>query len=103
MLAGLGIAGMAPTTLSLVGAAFPTSTGAATGAALAIGYLAFVLGPATAGAVATAVSLQAVVAGIAVAGGATALLATRLPRIPGDTSEERRPALALVPVAVGDA
>ena len=43
-----------------------------------MGYLAFVLGPATAGAVATMASLQVVISGIAIAGAVVALLATRL-------------------------
>jgi hypothetical protein len=77
-LAGLGIAGVVPTSVSLVGAAYPAATGAATGAALAVAYLAFILGPASAGAVATVLSLQAVMAGIAFTGAVVALLAIRL-------------------------
>ena len=77
---GLGLAGVVPTALSWAGALVPTATGAATGAVMMVGYLAFVFGPAAAGALAGAVSLRAVIVGLALAGAAAVALATQLER-----------------------
>src|SRR5215212_1585322 len=75
---GMGLAGVVPTALSQVGALVPAATGAATGAVMTVGYLAFVFGPAAAGALAAATSLRVVIASLVLAGVAVTVLATRL-------------------------
>jgi MFS family permease len=75
---GMGLAGVVPTALSQVGALVPAATGAATGAVMTVGYLAFVFGPAAAGALAAATSLRVVIASLVLAGVAVTALATRL-------------------------
>jgi len=83
-LAGLGMAGVAPTTLSLAGKAVPEASGAASGAALLGGYAGIAINPFFAGAVASTISVRVVLAGVLVAG--TVILATafRLRSIMGD-------------------
>ena len=57
---GLGIAGIAPTALSLAGVAVPSSPGAASGAALMGGYLGVALIPFAAGGIASVASVRVV-------------------------------------------
>jgi MFS family permease len=80
-LAGLGLAGMAPTTLSIAGAANPAATGAASGAVLIIGYAGLAAAPFIAGLVATVFSTRAVMSGEAVIGLLVLAVAFRLPAL----------------------
>jgi predicted MFS family arabinose efflux permease len=80
-LAGLGLAGMAPTTLSIAGAANPAATGAASGAVLIIGYAGLAAAPFIAGLVATVFSTRAVMGGEAVIGLLVLVVAFRLPAL----------------------
>jgi MFS family permease len=80
-LAGLGLAGMAPTTLSLAGEANPAATGAASGAVLIVGYAGLASGPFIAGLVATVFSTRAVMAGEAIIGVLVLIVAARLPAL----------------------
>jgi MFS family permease len=57
---GLGIAGIAPTALSLAGIAVPSAPGAASGAALMGGYLGVALIPFAAGGIASIASVRVV-------------------------------------------
>lgn len=57
---GLGVAGIAPTALSLAGLALPSAPGAASGATLMGGYLAVALVPFAAGAAASIASVRVV-------------------------------------------
>lgn len=76
--AGLGLAGVAPTTLSLAGKAVPEASGAATGAALLGGYGGLAINPFLAGALASTVSVRVVLAGVLVAGAMVFATAIRL-------------------------
>jgi predicted MFS family arabinose efflux permease len=80
-LAGLGLAGVAPTTLSLAGKAVPEASGAASGAALLGGYGGIAINPFFAGAVASTLSVRFVLAGVLVAGAVVLATAFRLSRI----------------------
>jgi predicted MFS family arabinose efflux permease len=80
-LAGLGLAGIAPTTLSLAGAVNPAATGAASGAVLIIGYAGLASAPFIAGLVATVFSTRAVMAGEAIIGLLVLIVAFRLPAL----------------------
>jgi predicted MFS family arabinose efflux permease len=80
-LAGLGLAGVAPTTLSLAGKAVPEASGAASGAALLGGYGGIAINPFFAGAVASTLSVRFVLAGVLVAGAVVLATAFRLNRI----------------------
>jgi fucose permease len=79
--AGFGLAGQAPTALSLAGMAHPRAPGAASGAVLMGGYVGLAGAPFAAGLVATVLSTRAVMAGIAVAGLFVVIVATRLPKL----------------------
>lgn len=93
-LAGLGLAGVAPTTLSLAGKAVPEASGAASGAALLGGYLGIAINPFFAGAVASTISVRVVLAGVLVSGVVVLATAFRLNRImheePGTVSDPIR-------------
>jgi hypothetical protein len=84
--AGLGLAGVAPTTLSLAGKAVPEASGAASGAALLGGYGGLAINPFFAGAVASLVSVRLVLAGVLVAGAVVFASAVRLRAIVHDGS-----------------
>lgn len=76
--AGLGLAGVAPTTLSLAGKAVPEASGAASGAALLGGYGGLAINPFFAGAVASIVSVRLVLTGVLIAGAVVFATAVRL-------------------------
>jgi MFS family permease len=76
--AGLGLAGMAPTTLSLVGLANPTAPGAAAGAVLFMGYAGIAIAPFIAGLISTYASTRVALIGIALGGLAVAFISRRV-------------------------
>jgi MFS family permease len=77
-IAGIGMAGVAPTTLNLVGKAVPGAVGAATGAALLGGYGGVAIMPFAAGALAATLSVRVVLAGVLFAGAVVFVSAVRL-------------------------
>lgn len=77
-IAGFGLAGMAPTTLSLVGLANPTAPGAASGAVLLVGYAGIAVAPFLAGMVSTFASTRIALAGVAFGGLAVVVVARRI-------------------------
>jgi fucose permease len=77
---GLGIAGVAPTALSLAGAAVRSSPGAASGAALIAGYLGGITVPFAAGGLASIASVRAALAGEIALGLLVAAVAALLTR-----------------------
>jgi MFS family permease len=79
-IAGIGMAGVAPTTLNLVGKAVPDAVGAATGAALLGGYGGVAVMPFAAGALAATLSVRVVLAGVLFAGAIVVVSAVRLRR-----------------------
>jgi MFS family permease len=72
---GLGLAGMVPTTLSLVGLANPTAPGAASGALLFVGYASIAIAPFIAGMISDYSTTRIALMGIALGGLAVALIA----------------------------
>lgn len=79
--AGLGLAGMAPTTLNLVGVANPTAPGAAAGAVLLMGYLGIAIAPFVAGFLSTYASTRVALFGVALGGLAVIFVARQLSAI----------------------
>jgi fucose permease len=77
-IAGLGLAGMAPTALNLVGIANPTAPGAAAGAVLLMGYLGIAIAPFVAGFLSTFASTRVALLGVALGGLAVILVARQL-------------------------
>jgi fucose permease len=77
-IAGLGMAGMAPTVLNLVGIANPNAPGAAAGAVLLMGYLGIAIAPFVAGFFSTFASTRIALLGVALGGFAVVLVARRL-------------------------
>jgi MFS family permease len=80
-IAGIGMAGVAPTTLNLVGKAVPEAVGAATGAALLGGYGGVAFMPFAAGALAATLSVRVVLAGVFAAGAVVVISAARLNKV----------------------
>lgn len=78
--AGLGLAGIAPTALNLTGMAVPEDPGAASGATLMAGYLGIALIPFAAGGVASVASVRVVLLIEVVFGAVVVLTALRLNR-----------------------
>jgi len=79
--AGLGLAGMAPTALSLAGVAVPSDPGGASGACLMGGYLGVALLPFVAGGVATIASVRVVLTVITLFGIAVVITSLSLNRM----------------------
>ena len=91
--AGLGLAGMAPTALSLAGIAVPTDPGGASGACLMGGYLGVALMPFVAGGVATIASVRVVLTVITFFGIAVVITSLSLNRMMNqDTTDPSVPA-----------
>jgi MFS family permease len=80
-IAGLGLAGMAPTVLNLVGIANPTAPGAAAGAVLLMGYAGIALAPFVAGFFSTYASTRVALLGVALGGIAVVFIARQLSSI----------------------
>jgi MFS family permease len=79
-LAGLGVAGVVPTVLSAAARLVPGSSGAVTGAIMAVCYLGFVVCAPLIGWLAELFSLQIALVSVAVSGALILLLAARAPR-----------------------
>ncbi len=76
--AGLGLAGMVPTALSLVGLANPTAPGAASGAVLFVGYAGIAMAPFIAGLISDYASTRVALSGVALGGLAVAFVARQI-------------------------
>jgi MFS family permease len=79
-LCGIGVAGVVPTVLSAAARLVPGSTGAVTGAIMAVAYVCFIITPPLIGWVAEAFTLQTALVSIGLSGAAILLLAPRIGR-----------------------
>ncbi|HMO59551.1 MAG TPA: MFS transporter [Roseiflexaceae bacterium] len=77
-LCGLGVAGVIPTVLSAAARIVPGSTGAVTGAIMAVAYFCFIVTPPLTGWIAEAFTLQAALLSVGLSGAAILLLASRV-------------------------
>ena len=88
--AGVGLAGMAPTALSLAGLALPSSSGAASGATLIGGYAGVAFIPFLAGLVASVLSVRVVLGIEIVFGVVVVAMALRLSHLMSGEVEAHR-------------
>lgn len=87
LLAGIGLGGIIPTALNVVGTANPTQTGAASGAILLAGYSCVAIAPTIAGRVATDISLRGVMVMVAAVCAVMVVAAMSLPKYAGVVGE----------------